>query len=410
MPTTSPLVRLDDDPSTLVAALDAAWAQGSAALVVARDAPTPEVTRGAVEGSVPLPPDTALVVLTSGSTGDARAVLLSHAALQASTAASIAALGCDPGERWALALPVRHVAGLQVLARSRALGTAPHLVAAPGDPHSIAAAADHAEHIALVPTQLVRCLEARVRLSGFRTVLVGGGPLATSRLQEAREAGVRIVLSYGMTETCGGCVYDGRALDGVEVVIGGDRRIRLRGPMLATGYLGAAPEEAGRFTADGWFITDDLGQLARSPGGETLLDVIGRTDRVINSGGVKIAPEVVETVLLKAAGVTDALVLGITDDEWGEHVRAIIVPADPSDPPGLDALRQAVTSELPPTHAPRALTLVDRIARDSLGKTSAAERDRLSRLPVTPVDAGSSEPTRTDTDGVVAMDIASTPL
>ncbi len=381
------LVRLDDDPVLLPGALEALWAAGDAAVVTppsgpgsALPAPVQNLLgRGPKYPSAALPAGTALVVPTSGSTGTPRAVVLSHAALAASTAASLAALDCAPGERWTLALPVRHVAGLQVLARARALGTTPYVVPDPGDPAALAAAAAHAEHIAIVPTQLVRCLDAGVDLTGFRSVLVGGGPLDPDRAEQARAAGVRLVQSYGMTETCGGCVYDGRPLSGVEVdVVEG--RIRLQGPMLATGYLDPSPADAARFTADGWFITDDLGRLSTDADGATLLEVIGRGDDVINTGGVKVAPAAVEAALRTLASVRDVVVLASPDPEWGERIRAVIVPTDPSAPPTLEELRATVTGHLPSSHAPRELVLVDTIARDGLGKLTAGERERLRRM------------------------------
>ena len=376
------LVRLADDPATLPGALERVWATRDGAVVAPAESTSelPEPVEQALAGDLALPPDTALVVPTSGSTGTPRAVVLSHAALEASTAASIAALGCAPGERWALALPLRHVAGLQVLARARALGTSVHVVTDPGDPHAIAAAATHSEHIALVPTQLVRCLDAGVDLRRFRSVLVGGGPLAPQRVDEARAAGVRLVQSYGMTETCGGCVYDGLPLDGVEIdvqhVDGDSGRIRLRGPMRATGYLGSDPDDSARFTPDGWFVTDDLGRFA--PDGS--LEVLGRVDAMINTGGVKVDPTVVETLLRDHPAVIDTAVLAAPDTEWGERVVAIVVPRDQTAPPTLDVLRAHVSATLPPTHAPRELVITERIVRDGLGKFSAAERDRLHAL------------------------------
>jgi O-succinylbenzoic acid--CoA ligase len=311
--------------------------------------------------------------------------VLSHAALAASTAASLAALGCSPGERWALALPVRHIAGLQVLARARALGTSAHVVPDPGDPEALAAAATHAEHIAIVPTQLVRCLDADVDLTGFRTVLVGGGPLDADRAAQAGAAGVRLVQSYGMTETCGGCVYDGRPLSGAEVAVVEDRpgeagRIRLRGPMIATGYLDPSPADADRFTTDGWFVTDDLGRLHTDADGATLLEVIGRADDVINTGGVKVAPAAVEAALRTLASVRDVAVLAMPDAEWGERIRAVVVPTDASTPPTLDELRATLIMRLPSSHSPRELVLVDSIVRDGLGKLTAGERERLRRM------------------------------
>ncbi len=387
LPAPPGLVRLDDDPRTLPVALQRIWEAGNAAVVTGPDATLPpslEVLLDTPADAVLLPAGTALVVPTSGSTGAPRAVPLSHTALAASTASSLAALGCLPGERWALALPVRHVAGLQVLARARALGTDVHVVADAGDPHAVATAAEHAEHIALVPTQLVRCLDAGVDLTGFRTVLVGGGPLAAERATQATAAGVRLVQSYGMTETCGGCIYDGRPLSGVEVGIGptteitggeypASGRIRLRGPMLASGYLDPSPADAARFTADGWFVTDDVGRLHD----DVTLEVLGRADTVINTGGVKIDPVALETLLRTVPGIADVVVVGVPDAEWGERIRAVVVPTDAARPPTLDGLREAVRTQFPSNHAPRELRIVDVIARDGLGKLSAAERDRL---------------------------------
>jgi o-succinylbenzoate---CoA ligase len=212
-----------------------------------------------------------------------------------------------------------------------------------------------------------------VDLRRFRTVLVGGGPLAPERAAEARAAGVRLVQSYGMTETCGGCVYDGRPLSGVEVAVDPDGRIRLRGPMVATGLLDPDPADAARFTPDGWFVTDDHGRFAD----DGLLEVLGRTDHVINTGGVKVDPTAVETLLRADPQVADVVVVGVPDPEWGERVRAVVVAADPAAPPTLETLRARVMTGLPASHAPRELQLADRIMRDGLGKVSAAERARL---------------------------------
>ena len=385
MPATPRLVRLADDPATLPAALQAVWDAGDAAVVAPANTPLPAAAEAALQGGPALPEGTALVVPTSGSTGVPRAVVLSHAALRASTAASVAALGCEPGERWLLALPLRHVAGLQVLARARTLGTSPVVVDDPGDPHRIAAAAADAEHAALVPTQLVRCLDAGddvvAALAGLRSVLVGGGPADPARLAEARARGVRIVTSYGLTETCGGCVYDGRPLAGVDVAVdapaGEVGRIRLRGPMLATGELtttgdGTPVIDRSRFI-DGWFVTDDVGALD-----DGTLTVVGRSDATVISGGVNVDAAAVEAALRTDPSVADAVVVGVADDEWGQRVRAVVVPADPSDPPTLEQLRDVVRAALPASHAPRELQLVAQIPRDGMGKVTAEVRADLS--------------------------------
>jgi len=374
------LVRLTDDPATLPDALIEVWERGDAAIVADPRAELAPAIDAALAGDAHLPAGTALVVPTSGSTGTPRGVVLSHAALAASTAASLTALDCEPGERWALALPLRHIAGLQVLARARALGAPPHVIADPGDPRAIAAAAADAEHVALVPTQLVRCLDSGVDLTRFRSVLVGGGPLDAQQRAAARASGVRLVQSYGMTETCGGCVYDGAALSGVEVRVEPNGRIALRGPMLATGYLHPSAEDAARFTDDGWFVTDDLGDLRTDADGSHALEVIGRVDDVIISGGIKIVPSIIERSLRAVDGVVDVAVLGVPDAEWGERVRAVVVPQDVERPPTLEDLRRAVANAHPNAHGPRDLVITDRIVRDGLGKMTSTERTRLRFL------------------------------
>jgi o-succinylbenzoate---CoA ligase len=146
--------------------------------------------------------------------------------------------------------------------------------------------------------------------------------------------------------------------------------------MRATGYLAASPDDAARFTDDGWFVTDDLGRVTHDADGP-LLDVIGRADAVINTGGVKVDPLAVEAVLRADPAVADVVVVGVADPEWGERVRAIVVPADPAAPPALERLRAVATAVLPATHEPRELRVVTSIARDAMGKVSAAERKRL---------------------------------
>ena len=366
MPT---LLRLSDaDPAALTAALEDVWAAGDAATVLPPDAPAaalPRALTAALEGGSGIPAGTALVVPTSGSTGAPRAVVLPHAALAAAVGAAHARLGCGPGERWALALPVRHVAGLMVLLRARALGTAP-LVVAPGDPSALAAAAGAAQHVAIVPTQLARALDGGHDLSGFRTVLVGGGPATGDLLERARAVGVRAVASYGMTETCGGCVYDGVPLDGTEVALSDDGRIRLRGPSVADRELDATP----LVDADGWLTTSDLGRLV-----DGRLEVLGRADDVIVTGGTNVDPVAVEEALRGHPAVADAVVLGVPDATWGRLVRAVVAVTRPV---GIDELRAHTTARLGGPSAPRQLLVVDRIPRDGMGKIDADARARLS--------------------------------
>jgi o-succinylbenzoate---CoA ligase len=377
------LHRLPADPHTLPAALAAVWAAGDAAVVLPSDADLEHFSSelraalsaddGVADAPV-LPADTALVVPTSGSTGTPRSVVLSHAALAASTHTSLTRLGCRPGEHWVLALPLQHIAGLQVLARARALGTDPILVERAGDPQAIARAVSDAEHVALVPTQLVRCLDAGVPLDRLRTVLVGGAAITSALTERALAAGVPFVRSYGMTEMCGGCVYDGRPLDGVEVATDEDGVIRLRGPMRASGYLETAASAA--FTDDGWFTTDDLGALTDGD-----LTVHGRRDDIIISGGIKVSAARIEQELAGLPGVRDLAVVGVPHAEWGQRVRVIVVlEGDETDPPAslVTRISEQLASRLPRTHRAREIVAVTHIQRTPLGKVSAAERERLA--------------------------------
>jgi o-succinylbenzoate---CoA ligase len=382
---TGQLVPVQVPPAEMAAALDEVWAAGDAALPLAVEASDAELARLDATlgpGRRPVPDGTAVVVTTSGSTGEPKGVLLPHAALHASTAASNARLGCVPGDRWLLALPVHHVAGLQVLARARALGTAPVVPAGTGVE---ALAAAEADHVSLVPTQLGRLLDAGVDLARFRTVLLGGARPDPTLLGRAVLAGARVVVSYGMTETCGGCVYDGVPLDGVEVEVddashGGGRggpaggRIRLRGPVLCAGYRTAEGDHPAT-DEDGWFTTGDLGRWV-----DGRLDVLGRADDVLISGGENVPAAAVAARLREHPAVADVAVTGRADPEWGEEVVAVVVPVDPRTPPELEELRAHVRATHPPAYAPRRLVIVAALPRDELGKVPrAAVRDLVAR-------------------------------
>ena len=204
---------------------------------------------------------TAVVIGTSGSTGVPKGVELSAAALRHSARASLDRVGARRGERWLCCLPVTHVAGLQVLVRSLVSGTEP-VLAERADEQTVAASG--CAHISLVPTQLQRLLSPggvdrstpAPWLAGFSSVLLGGAAAPAGLLAAARAAGVPVVTTYGMTETCGGCVYDGTPLDGVQAEIRDDGRIWIRGPVLFSGYRQGGPGGSG-----------GAGSLPRSRGG-----------------------------------------------------------------------------------------------------------------------------------------------
>jgi len=303
---------------------------------------------------------TAVVVGTSGSTGVPKGVELSAAALRHSARASLDRVGARPGERWLCCLPVTHVAGLAVLVRSLVSGTEP-VLAERADAGTVAASG--CTHVSLVPTQLQRLLQADAHgptpLAGFSSVLLGGAATPAGLLDAAREACVPVVTTYGMTETCGGCVYDGVPLDGVRAQVRDDGRIWLSGPVLFSGYLGGP-----RAPADGWFRTGDLGLLDAAG----RLAVRGRADDVINTGGHKVVPGEVAAALQSCPGVREVAVVGQPDPEWGERVVAVVVPADPGDPPAPELLRRHVRERLPRYAIPSRVVMVDAVPMLPSGK------------------------------------------
>jgi o-succinylbenzoate---CoA ligase len=321
---------------------------------------------------------TAVIVGTSGSTGEPKGVELSAAALLHSARACLARLGAGPGERWLCCLPGAYIPAIGVLVRSLVSGTDP-VLADRADAETVAASG--CAYVSLVPTQLRRLLgqdiDMSTPLAGFRSVLLGGAAAAADLLDAARAARVRVVTTYGMTETCGGCVYDGVPLDGVRMEIrdadpDGTGRVWLGGPVLFSGYL-----DGRRGPDDGWFRTGDLGHIDASG----RLVVHGRADDVINTGGFKVVPGEVEAALRTCPGVRDVAVVGQPDPEWGERVIAMVVPADPADPPKLDLLRLHVRRRLPRYAAPSRVVIVDAVPLLPSGKHDIAgiRRELLRR-------------------------------
>ncbi len=307
-----------------------------------------------------------LVVETSGSSGRSKRVVLSREAMRASALATQERLG-GPGQ-WVLNLPPAYVAGLQVLYRCVVGGTEPVQFR-----NSFLATRERVigrSYVSLVPTQLVRELREDEGewdvLRHFDAVLVGGGPLEPHVRAEAEAAGIRVVQTYGMSETCGGCVYDRRPLDGVEVRVDGDDRVMLRGPVLFDGYQDE-PDRTATAMRDGWFVTDDLGRFR-----DGVLEILGRTDDVIISGGVKVPALAVATALTAEPAVVGAEVVGVPDPEWGERVVAIVAVRDPI---SLACIRDLVE---PRTWAPRQLVVVPEIPLLPNGKPDRVELKRLA--------------------------------
>jgi O-succinylbenzoic acid--CoA ligase len=335
------------------------------------------------DGAVPdgaVPDGTALVVGTSGSTGTPKLAMLPATALTASAAATHERLG-GPGS-WLLAMPPHHIAGVQVLLRCIAAGTHPGFVdlSEGFTPGAFIAASTsfHGDrrYTALVPTQLVRLLDdpvATVALAGFDAVLVGGAASTAAMLAKARAAGVSIVTTYGMSETSGGCVYDGIPLSPTEIRVDADGRIHLGGDTLATGYLGRPDLTTAAFGTDSdgrrWFRTDDVGHLD----GEGRWHVDGRLDDLITTGGLKVAPRLVEEALTALPDIAEAVVVATADEHWGQAVSAAVVLTGPANRPGnaaptVDELRELLRGILPPHALPRRLLVLSELPLRGPGK------------------------------------------
>jgi O-succinylbenzoic acid--CoA ligase len=373
--------------TSLVPALAAALDGAGPALLPLPTGGTRGAVLAALDPSRPLErDDVALVVPTSGSTGEPKGAMLTAAALRHSAAATHDRLG-GPGQ-WVLALPASSIAGLTVLVRSLQARTRPQVVDLYGgfSVDAFAAATDRLaggvrHYTALVPTQLRRLLDAGVDLSTYDGVLVGGAALSPDLRDRAIAAGAPVVATYGMSETCGGCVYDGEPLDGVDVTIGADGRVSIGGPVVFAGYR-LRPDLTDTALVDGLHVTQDLGRWSS----DGRLEVLGRVDDVIVSGGVNVPAAMVERVLDGHPAVAVCAVLGRPDPEWGERVVAVVQPVDASLPPALDELRSFAAGRLEPAALPREVVVLGMLPVLASGKPDKAAvrtvlRDRPSPRP-----------------------------
>ncbi len=361
------------------------WDQGMAALPINPLLPAAEVRElleqlrphsiedktGVTElpDGVAMDEDVAVVLTTSGASGTPKGVELSHSALTASARAYADRLGTQPGERWLCCLPISHIGGLGILIRSRLAGTTPVI----HDRFDVSAVAGEAGTtlISLVPTTLVRLLDAGADLSRYSAVLVGGASLQDAQAERARAAGVHLVQTYGMTETCGGCNFDGRSLDGVEMKVV-DGQILIRGATLMNRYR-LRPDLTAEVLRDGWLHTADRGRI----GPDGILEVLGRTDDLILTGGELVSVTEVENLLQTHPQVADAAVAGISDYRWGQAVAALVVPAGGAIP-SLKDLKSFVSLHIAGFKAPKRILIVDAIPRTSSGKIRRqAVRDLL---------------------------------
>ena len=360
----------------LLPRLARALAGGAPVAPFAASGPAPTLP---AHGPADLPDDLAVVVGTSGSTGTPKRALLTTGALRASARATHDRLG-GPGQ-WLLGLPAHHVAGLQVLLRSVEAGTTPVAMELSDGftPAAFCVATRRLEpgvrhYTSLVPTQLLRLLDHPGGTDGLRAfdaVLVGGAALPPRLRTRASRSHVTVVASYGMSETAGGCVHDGRPLPCTEVALDDTGRVRLGGATVAHGYLGRPDltETAFRTDADGtrWFRTDDVGHTDE----HGLLHVDGRVDDLVNTGGLKVAPRLVEeAVLAHVPGVREVVVVGTPHPQWGEAVSVLLVlepGAVRRDPTSAD-LRAHLRGVLPDHALPVRALVVDEVPSAGPGK------------------------------------------
>ncbi|MGA9871159.1 MAG: o-succinylbenzoate--CoA ligase [Rhodococcus sp. (in: high G+C Gram-positive bacteria)] len=318
----------------------------------------------------------ALVVATSGTTGTPKGAMLPASALRASGTATHDRLG-GPGS-WLLALPAHHIAGLQVLLRSVLAGTDPVIldVSAGFDPSALPAAVasmSGRRYTSLVPTQLVKALDdpaAVEALAELDAVLLGGAATPIPLRERATAANITLVRTYGMSETAGGCVYDGVPLHGTQLRIESGR-VLLGGATLALGYRGMPAHPA--FADTGWFRTDDAGTVT-----DGVLSILGRLDEAISTGGLTVVPQVVEAALATHPAIRECAVVGLPDLRLGERVVVAVVAGETVT---LGELRDHVGRTLDLTAAPRELYLVDALPTRGPGKIDRAElKARLSDM------------------------------
>jgi O-succinylbenzoic acid--CoA ligase len=292
----------------------------------------------------------AVLVATSGTTGEPRIAVLTGDAVRASALATSARLGVGDGDTWLACLPPSHVGGLSVITRALVTGTP--LIAVP---RFTPEACTDAVRAGATLVSLVATALARIDASLFRAIVLGGSP-PPDHLPD------NVVTTYGMTETGSGVVYDGVALEGIEVDLR-DGVVHLRGAMLLRGWRDGT--EA--LDSDGWLRTGDLGAWR-----DGRLVVEGREGDLIVTGGEKVWPSVVEDALADMEGVADVCVAGVPDPEWGHAVHAWIV-AVPGHEPRVADVREHVKKSLPAWCAPRLVHLVEEIPRTALGKPRRGE-------------------------------------
>lgn len=346
-----------------IRAIDPTWsiAELMARLAKALVGDGPALALGPV--SVASAPDrVSLVVNTSGSTGVAKEVGLSASALLESAKSANKFLGAKPGQIWSLLLPLTHIAGINVLVRSLELGTVPI------DAREVNGRYPYADFTAVVPTQIFKALNSDSQLLehliSAQAVLVGGAALSTELREAAINAGINVIETYGMTETCGGCIYDGTALDGTEFEIDELGVISIASKFLATTYLNA-PDAWSERIRNGYFVTADLGKIENGK-----LIVTGRSDDVIITGGENVSLSEVESVVRDTFTGIECAAFALPDSQWGQSLQLAIAGELK---PEQSAINEYLSTKISRAAKVKNFIYIAELPRTSLGKVDRAK-------------------------------------
>ena len=291
--------------------------------------------------------DISLLVATSGSTGTPKEIGITSAALLASARASNKFLKATKGQTWSLLLPLTHIAGINVLVRSIELESEPI------DLRNHVGTYPDADFTAIVPTQLFNALNGDAdllsHLKGTKAVLVGGAALSEELRSQGIASGINIITTYGMTETCGGCIYNGEALDGVNFELTEDQRVKISGPVLADVE-----------NENGWFLTQDIGEIL-----DGKLKVIGRADDVIITGGENISLSAIESELNKKFPQLLVAAFATSDSKWGQALHVAVQTQDENIKPQIS---QALVAAIGNHAKPKSVILLDKLPQIGVGK------------------------------------------
>ena len=346
-----------------IRAIDPTWtiAEITARLAKALAGEGPAITLGPISVER-VPSEIAVVVSTSGSTGDAKEVGLSAGAIFASAKATNKFFGASKGQTWSLLLPLTHIAGVNVLVRALELGT----IAI--DAREITDKYPDADYTAIVPTQLFRALngdsDLLAHLLTAKSVLVGGAALDPKLREQARAEGINIVESYGMSETCGGCVYDGLPIGDTSVEINSAGLIKISTSSLATTYLN---DELGWCAKleNRYFLTSDLGEIVNGK-----LTVTGRADDVIITGGENISLAKVEEVIRNTFASIECAAFAVADQQWGQALHLAIAG---SVKPEVSEINKSLSSQISAAAKIKGAIYLDQLPKSALDKVNRQE-------------------------------------